>query len=109
MIKVTLFQTDGHLTGFEIAGHAESGPYGYDLVCAAVSAVSFGAVNSIIRLCELEPDIQQGGEGGYLAVHLPRFMDEQTASKAELLLEGMRVSLESIAQEYQDHISISEN
>ncbi|RWZ59948.1 ribosomal-processing cysteine protease Prp [Halobacillus fulvus] len=107
MIKVTMFRAKGNLTGFEISGHAESGPYGHDLVCAAVSAVSFGAVNAVMSLCDIEPDIEQGGEGGYLKMTLPDDLSEEIRSKAEILLEGMQVSLETIEHEYQQYIQIS--
>ena len=32
---------------FSIKGHANSGDYGKDLVCAAVSAVTFGGLNAL--------------------------------------------------------------
>ena len=53
MIEVTLFENNKGITAFEISGHADSGPYGYDLVCAGVSAVSFGSVNATIAISEL--------------------------------------------------------
>ncbi|WP_173916015.1 ribosomal-processing cysteine protease Prp [Halobacillus sp. Marseille-Q1614] len=108
MINVSLFRSEGELKGFEISGHAESGPYGHDLVCAAVSAVSFGAVNAIISICDIEPDITQGGEGGYLKVVLPDKLSEEILLKARLLLEGMQVSLQTIENEYQDYIKITD-
>ncbi|WP_082233708.1 ribosomal-processing cysteine protease Prp [Halobacillus massiliensis] len=107
MIKVSLFRSKGELTGFEISGHAESGPYGHDLVCAAVSAVSFGTVNAIISLCDIEPEITQGGEGGYLKVILPGKLSKDIQSKAQLLLEGMEVSLQTIENDYEDYIRIN--
>ncbi|MRH42984.1 ribosomal-processing cysteine protease Prp [Aquibacillus halophilus] len=108
MIKVIIIRNNDSINAFELSGHAESGPVGQDLVCAGVSAVSFGAVNAVIKLCEIEPIIDQGGEGGYLRVELPAKLDEDTRSKAEWLLEGMLVSLETIELDYGQYISISE-
>ncbi|WP_394217913.1 ribosomal-processing cysteine protease Prp [Halobacillus trueperi] len=108
MIHVSMFRSQGEITGFEISGHAESGPYGHDLVCAAVSAVSFGAVNAVISLCGFEPDVEQGGEGGYLKITLPEDLDDAIHSKAQTLLEGMQVSLETIEQEYDQYMKISQ-
>lgn len=109
MIQVTIYRKkNGNITAFELSGHAESGPKGHDLVCAAVSAVSFGMVNAVIKLCEIEPIVDQGGAGGYLAVTLPDELTEEQANQAELLLEGMRVSLETIERDYGQYISISE-
>ncbi|UOQ93863.1 ribosomal-processing cysteine protease Prp [Halobacillus shinanisalinarum] len=108
MINVSVFRLHGEITGFEISGHAESGPYGHDLVCAAVSAVSIGAVNAIVSLCEFEPEISQDGEGGYLKVTLPDNLDEAAHTKAQTLLEGMQVSLETIENEYSQYIKITQ-
>ncbi|MFC7060767.1 ribosomal-processing cysteine protease Prp [Halobacillus seohaensis] len=107
MISVSMYRSQGEITGFELTGHAESGPYGHDLVCAAVSAVSFGAVNSLMSLCEFEPEITQGGEGGYLKITLPKKLDKEAYSKAQLLLEGMLVSLQTIENDYNDYIQIT--
>ncbi|MFZ0368862.1 MAG: ribosomal-processing cysteine protease Prp [Halobacillus sp.] len=107
MINVSLFRSQGDITGFEISGHAESGPYGHDLVCAAVSAVSFGAVNSLVSLCGFEPHVEQGGEGGFLKIILPEGLNKETYAKSQLLLEGMLVSLQTIEQEYNQYITIS--
>lgn len=108
MIHVSMFRSQGDITGFEISGHAESGPYGHDLVCAAVSAVSFGAVNAVVNLCGFEPDVEQGGVGGYLKITLPGGLNEPIHSKAQTLLEGMQVSLETIEQDYGQYINISQ-
>lgn len=107
MINITMFRSQGSLKSFEISGHAESGPYGYDLVCAAVSAVSFGAVNAIYSLCEIEPHVIQEGEGGYLKVTLPEGLSVSVREKAETLLEGMEVSLATIENEYYQYIKIT--
>ncbi|WP_226036545.1 ribosomal-processing cysteine protease Prp [Aquibacillus saliphilus] len=107
MIKVIVYRNNKGINAFELSGHAESGPAGHDLVCAGVSAVSFGAVNAVIKLCEIEPIIDQGGEGGYLRVELPEELDNDTRTKAEWLLEGMLVSLDTIELDYGQYISIS--
>ena len=42
MVKVIVERNDqNEIMSYELSGHANSGPYGYDLVCAGVSAVSF--------------------------------------------------------------------
>src|SRR5699024_10513702 len=97
------------ITAFEISGHAESGPYGYDLVCAAVSAVSFGTVNAIERLFHVDMEIEQGEEGGYLAVQIPQNSSEKVHSHVQTLLEGMLVSLQTIERDYNQFIRILSN
>ncbi|WP_017472713.1 ribosomal-processing cysteine protease Prp [Amphibacillus jilinensis] len=109
MIKVTIYRKQfKHITAFELSGHAESGPHGHDLVCAAVSAVAFGMTNAIINLAEIEPIIDQSDNGGYLKVELPESLTKSQLEKASLLLEGMLISLQTIARDYGQYISISE-
>ena len=109
MIVVKVSREDYNVTAFELSGHAESGPYGYDLVCAAVSAVSFGAVNAVLQLCQIELDIDQGSEGGYLRVGIPDSIGAKVQDKVQLLFEGMFVSLQTIEQEYGEFITIEDS
>lgn len=106
MIKVSIFRENDQITAFEISGHAGSGPYGYDLVCAGVSAVSFGAVNAVLTMCDPNLHIEQADEGGYLFVSLPTSMENE--HNAQILFEGMLVSLKTIEREYSQFIQIEE-
>lgn len=107
MIKVVLYEEAGILTAFEIGGHANSGPYGFDLVCAGVSAVSFGCVNAVMELCSTDLHIDQGADGGYLYVKLPKSM--YMTKEAQLILKTMVVSLQTIEREYEQFIQIKKN
>ena len=107
MIQVTVYRTkDENIRSFEISGHAESGPYGYDLVCAGVSAVSIGAVKAVLELCDIDLEIKQGEEGGYLAVNIPNNLSPDERDKVQLLFEGMLISLKAIEMEYNKFIQI---
>ncbi|WP_440895984.1 ribosomal-processing cysteine protease Prp [Amphibacillus sp. Q70] len=109
MIKVNIHRNKSEdIIAFELSGHADSGPHGHDLVCAAVSAVAFGMTNAVMELSEIEPIIDQGGQGGYLKVTLPDEAEGEAFEKATLLLEGMLTSLVTIERDYGQYISISE-
>lgn len=108
MIDVTVIRKNNLISSIELSGHAESGPYGYDLVCAAVSGVSMGMINAVMKLTEVDLNIEQGGEGGYLKVAFKTLTPSNHLEKAQLLLEGMLVSLESIEMEYSEFIKLHE-
>jgi hypothetical protein len=100
MIKVKIFKNKaGSIFAFEIIDH------GKDIVCSAVTALSFNAVNSIELFtdakfkCDLEED------GGYLFFELeePKNIPHDT----ELLLNSLALGLKSIEEEYKGSISIS--
>ncbi|GAA0601548.1 ribosomal-processing cysteine protease Prp [Virgibacillus siamensis] len=109
MINVTVFRKNNQISGFELSGHADSGPYGYDLVCAGVSAVSFGAVNAVMEMTGVELVIDQGAEGGYLQVIIPATITTEQMGTVQLLFEGMIISLEAIVREYHQFIEIHNN
>lgn len=106
MINVFIYRKNKEIIAFELSGHAESGPYGYDLVCAGVSAVSFGAVNAVHTICETDLIIDQADDGGYLHVALPTSLQPEEWEKAQILLEGMLISLQTIEREYSKFIKI---
>jgi len=52
MVKVDIYRQDGHIYKIDVYDHAGSGDYGFDLVCAGVSAVMIGALNALDSLEE---------------------------------------------------------
>jgi uncharacterized protein YsxB (DUF464 family) len=108
MIKVVIKRKDDMIYSVEISGHANSGPYGYDLVCAGVSAVSFGAINAALQLSGAELVIKQGGEGGYLFAQIPENATTEQIEKIHQAFEVMLISLQTIERDYSQFIKIEE-
>lgn len=107
MIKIKIYRKKDLITGFELSGHADSGPYGYDLVCAGVSAISFGSVNAVTSLCDIELDINMK-DNGYLEVLLPEDISSETKEKTQLIFEAMIISLITIENDYKEFITIKD-
>ena len=103
MLSVIFYRTPEEiLTGFRIKGHAGYGKSGRDIVCAAVTALSFNTVNSIEALTDVKFCAEQG-EDGYLKLML----EENPSSDVELLLQSLLLGLQSIQEEYgEKHIKI---
>ena len=91
---------------FKISGHADYRKRGEDIVCAAVSAVSIGTVNSIEKLAGVELPAEM--KDGWLTSHIPILSDQDSESKTQLLLESMLTMLISISENYSKHVSITE-
>jgi uncharacterized protein len=107
MIHVTINRLEsGLIHEFTLSGHALFAKRGKDIVCAAVTAVSFGTVNAIEALAGFEPKVELGN-GGFLRCELPLELPEETQKKVQLLLEGMIVSLQTIEKDYGKHIKIT--
>ena len=61
MIKVKIGHASNNQVNFlEVTGHANSAPYGKDLICAAVSAVITGGFNNLVNLKNYEIKLDEG-------------------------------------------------
>lgn len=106
MIKVVFDAPQERIASFTLSGHANFAKKGSDIVCAGVSAVSFGAVNAIMSLTDVEPEIEQGREGGYLRCTIPGNLSLESEEKVQLLLNGMLISLQTIERDYGKYMKI---
>ena len=54
MIDIRYTQHGNHITSLEISGHAGFAESGNDLVCAAVSGITFGLLNALDELTDVK-------------------------------------------------------
>ncbi|MHA0857075.1 ribosomal-processing cysteine protease Prp [Paenibacillus sp. CMAA1364] len=107
MIIVRIFRNhSGLIDRFKVVGHADYANVGEDIVCAGVSAVTVGTVNSIEALTGIVLDCEM--HNGFLSGILPVHQDRSTNSNMQLLMESMIVMLNSIADSYGEYIQIEE-
>ena len=98
------------IVSFEVTGHAESGLYGSDIVCAAVSALVIGTTNSISALSGVSPLVETNEEveGGYLYVELLSELTEEQSKISQILLESLLLSLTGIVEEYPEYVKLAQ-
>ncbi|WP_050615912.1 ribosomal-processing cysteine protease Prp [Bacillus testis] len=107
MITVKIdYNHDEQIQSFTMSGHADFAKRGQDIVCAGASAVSFGTVNSILSLTDVKPILDTKGNGGYLYCEIPSDLSDESREKVQLLLEAMRVSLQTIQRDYGKYIKV---
>ncbi|MDF2721312.1 MAG: ribosomal protein [Paenibacillus sp.] len=107
MIRVQVERSRaGAITAFTINGHAYYGNPGHDIVCAGVSAVSVGTVNSIEKLTGVS--LPNEMREGLLKVRIPEGMDEGVNAHIQLLLESMVVMIETIEETYGSYIAMKQ-
>ena len=85
MIKIIFYKN-----GFIATGHANSGPYGSDIVCAGVSAILIGALNWF----DLESKI----------VHQENLI--QVITSQYNYLDLIKIQLQAIQKKYSQYICI---
>ena len=109
MIQVRFERTsEGVIHSFTMNGHADSGPFGFDLVCAGASAVSFGTVNAIAEVAGVELNVDMRDNGGFLSCSVPSNLEETVSEKVQILLEGLRISLMTMEEQYSRFIHVTD-
>lgn len=110
MIKAVFkCNSEGHVQSFEFSGHALAGPYGQDIVCAAVSVLSIGTVNSLTEVAHIRPQVQtDSAEGGYLCcrVNYAAITDHDQLIAVRTLMDSCYQISTSLAANYSDFIKI---
>ncbi len=102
MIRVVFYQDSGHrLVGFQTLGHADYAENGPDILCAAVSALTINTVNSLEKLTGVPMKTRTDEAKGGMAVRLL-----QTTDGTQLLLQSLKLGLESLEQEHGKHIRV---
>jgi len=98
MIRFTFFKNKtGALVGFLCTNH------GRDIVCAAVSALTMNAINSIEMFSDAKFNVDFNDGGGFMEFMLT---DEDIEPAAALLLDSLDLGVCSIAAEYEDEIEV---
>ncbi len=99
MIKCTV-EKDERVKSVVITGHANYGAYGEDIVCSAVSMLSYAIANKLIQL------------GFKQTVKITdnkfEFKNNVDAMEADLLLDTLVEGLYMVVDQYSKHIKIRE-
>ncbi len=106
MISVDILRSEnGKVNGFVTKGHAGYAEEGYDIICAAVSALTINTCNSLEALTDDDMEIEQAEDGGYLKLVLHAPVSEQ----AQILLDSLVLGLTMIENSYgSDFLDINQ-
>lgn len=108
MVRVEIRRSpDGAVAGFRMTGHADYAEAGKDIVCAGVSAVAIGTVNSVesligVRLVSGTP------KRGTLEAKVPEGLEGRRKEDLQLLLESMVHMLRDIESAYGTYVQVTE-
>lgn len=107
MIRVRVFRDGaGRISGFVAEGHSGWGPRGFDIVCAGVAALTQAAVLGLVR--HVGAEAQVDASDGYLACRLVGPASPALWDQAEAILATMVLGLREIAQQYPQHLELTE-
>lgn len=100
MITAKFTMRDGGIREYAVKGHSEYAENGQDIVCSAVSSVSIMAANTITEVIKAAADVKS--DDGYLKIILLK-----NNSEAGNLLEGLRLFLNELSQQYPEYLKVS--
>ena len=100
MISVTFTVNGGVVTGYIISGDSGYSEQGSDIVCAAISSAALMAANTVTEIQQLDAEITVND--GFLNLNL----SQQDAKAASVTLEGLRLHLTALSQEYPKFIKV---
>ncbi|MDU0946099.1 MAG: ribosomal-processing cysteine protease Prp [Anaerococcus obesiensis] len=99
MIDVTLLIKNEKRLGFAIKGHANFDQHGYDIVCAAVSILSYTAVNT---LDYYEIDFDFFDDENEMKVSL-----KNSNEKSEIILNDFEIGIKTLLTNYNEYVNLN--
>lgn len=102
MTNITLFYSEGNLTGFQCKGHSGFARAGKDIVCAAVSVLSTTCANALESVAGVTPDIAV--DDGYMKITLPQGCESHDA---QVILRTFEQGVRDIEASYPKYIHIT--
>lgn len=90
------------LCGFHITGHSDVNPDGPEVICAGVSSAAYMTANLITEVIGLKPELS--AEDGDMFLKLKT---ESEAVRCDDVLQGLRLHLSSLAEQYPKYIKVS--
>lgn len=89
----------------EVSGHAASGEYGLDIVCASVSILIFNFANSIAELTGIEPEMTTVDGGGFLIIKRPAGFSLKQEQVWETLFSSVLIGIENLAENSSAYVA----
>lgn len=104
MICASLYYDKEILWRFKIEGHSGYAEHGKDIICAAVSVLTFNTVNAITEFTDETLQINQmNNSKGLLDCEFPKRKIGQSSAQAELLLNTMVLGLNTLKETYGEN------
>ncbi len=105
MTTVTIQKNgEGSIVRFQVDGHTGFAPAGEDIVCAALSSVTWTVMNGLENVLHIPITYQV--EEGFSECSLPELSPEMR-EKADILLNSMEQFLEDLKHQYGDFIIVN--
>ena len=104
---VTFYRrSDGALTGYTAQGHSGYAEAGYDIVCAAVSALTQSTLNGLKNVLKAPVMFEVDDVRAFMEARLTPEVTQAQFESAQLLLKTLLEGLQAIQREYPQNLAI---
>ena len=106
MISIKIQRKDKSYTGVEIFGHSNYDRSGKDIICSAVSILSYTLINSLNSIGKIDEkyiDIEENESEGLLVIKL-----NKRNKKTNILFENFLVGIKLLLEDYSDYITLKD-
>ncbi|MBJ8325427.1 ribosomal-processing cysteine protease Prp [Streptococcus pacificus] len=106
MIKATISKlSNGQPVHIKITGHAGSGEYGHDVMCAAVSTLSINFINSLEQLAAYVPDYRINDvTGGEMIIDFSNLDTTTNKETVQILFESFLLGMTTISEDSPEYV-----
>ena len=106
MTKIKFFKNGNIYTGYECSGHTGYAEFGKDILCASISSLAQSCLLGLNKVLKINTITKRNDKNGYIKVELPKSINSEKLSQAQVLLNTLKLSLEDLQLEYSKYISM---
>lgn len=107
MIEVYLKTKEKKIVGFQVSGHAGYAEIGKDIVCAAISVLSYNAINTLEEIIKLKEEIKYTIDDNFIDLEInPEKLSEDKMHDTQLTMRSFEMGVTSVLREYQEMIGL---
>jgi len=103
MINVKFKKVSGNLVSFKVNGHADFDEYNRDIVCSAVSVLTYAIINGITDVVKVNADFEIRDGFSTLSLEKQPLKDIE---KCQVLMETMLLGIKSMEIQYGTYITL---
>lgn len=106
MIRVNIKKEKKFITGFNVSGHAEYDEYGKDIVCSAVTILTFNTIDTFTDILNMSDKLKINISDNEISLNLLNH-ECKTYEKYQLIMQKYELGIQSIVESYGDYIELN--
>ncbi len=103
MTKITIFQRDNEVVGFESKGHSGYAEAGSDIICSAVSVLILNTLNSLEQLTDVDFEGSVDEENAVIEC----MITDKNSIESLVLFNSLVLGLTMLAEDNPKFVSIT--